>query len=86
MATFKKILKEDKQDISPAKSAITKDVNKGRLVGDQLRQETSASSLAKPKSVAPAKNKVIKQVLADKKTIRDNKGDVWELTEKRDKV
>ena len=28
---------------------------------------------------------MVKQVLGEKKTVRDNKGDIWELTEKREK-
>ena len=31
-----------------------------------------------------AANKVVKRGLDKKKTVKDNKGDVWELTEKRD--
>jgi hypothetical protein len=34
--------------------------------------------------VAPSANKVIKRVKDAKKTVKDNAGDVWELTEKRD--
>ena len=35
-----------------------------------------------PKKSAP--NKVIKKARDVKKTVKDTKGDVWELTEKRD--
>ena len=36
--------------------------------------------------IPSSKNKVIKNAFGAKKTVKDTKGDVWELTEKRDKV
>jgi hypothetical protein len=64
-----------KQDISPAKDNLAKPKVLADIVANDLITK-----------VASAKNKVIKQMLDKKKTVKDTKGDVWELTEKRDKV
>ena len=56
-----------------------------------LQEQNKAVSAAQPEQeekrdspFEPAKGKKIVKVLGKKKTIKDNKGDEWEVTEKRE--
>ena len=65
--------KQPKQDVSPTKDVKEKEVK--QAISDFIETRIPSS-----------KNKILVNAYVAKKTVKDTKGDIWELTEKRDKV